>query len=179
LGEVWCFNQGRYFHFTKTGRCIPGEWADGASVVDAVTDPERGIALLMSDGSLGLIGEFPTDGGTNLLGTDGDSPVWLYRTGRVSEPAHPQRAVVHVESDAAEGSQVAVTAVTENGSSPVQIAGETDIVTSDAFARTSEGSRVGGGWWEIALSGGARDRVCALAVEAQGRSAKRAQNDGD
>lgn len=113
MGDVWCLNGTRYLHVTRQAKQITGVWADGRSVVDASSDLRRGLVLQLSDGSLAIVGEYLSDGGTNLEGTNGARPEWLYSTGVEFAARMAERVVIHARLS--EGGEVSVTSETERG----------------------------------------------------------------
>lgn len=111
--NLWCFNEDRFLHFDQDGGWSEGQWADGRQVYAAVSDPLRGVVMQMVDGSLGVIGEFATDGASNLSGTNGIEPTWIYETGKEALELEASRFKANVEGD------VAFQFATENGTSTI------------------------------------------------------------
>lgn len=171
LGEIWIFNENRYLHLTRDGLAIEGEWADGATVYDAASDPEFGLVLLLGSGHLGLIADCPTDGGTTLLGDDGEPFRWEWASAGVEGAMDPKRAVLSVETDA-EAADVRIEADFLDGASVVTVTSAT--VANKPFRRLpAPGERMGGGRGIFTLSGGPRDRVLAAEIDGEARDVPR------
>jgi hypothetical protein len=159
LGEVWCFNEDRVLHLTKTGQWIPGRWGDGREVNDATSDPNRGLVLQMTDGSLGVIGDFPTDGGSDVLGSDGTTFTWLYRPGKRLESGKPLRLQLIWESDA---DAALVVAELETELCPAERMSYTD---SSGSTNVAVSRKHGGDWRDLTLEGSGRDRILQASIE--------------
>ena len=171
LGEVWCFNGTRYLHLTRESRTIKGEWADGRNVVDATSDPKRGLMLQLSDGSIALVGRFVSDGGADLEGTNGTVPTWFYESGVEFAPHGVVRGIVHAVVGAT--GRVAIEVQTERpGTTEIAIATEGERVASLAFPRTPGNGSLS----SFRLSGGAADKVFSATIELTDRKASRALN---
>ncbi len=161
--EIWVFNDSRYLRYTRQGRWNHGEWANGKLVVAAAGDPESGLLLQFSDGTVGLVGDYLTDGGTNLAGDNGTAPAWSYKTKRWVQDAHLQRVLADFETDLDSGlagiSVVAKTSRNEAGATVSLSA------TDQGDAPIPQHEPVNGQWFELELTGSASDRLLSLEVE--------------
>jgi hypothetical protein len=164
LGEVYCFNQNRFLIFSREQHCIPGAWADGRMVEDAYADPLRGIVMQMSDGHLCVIGDFVTDGATNVQGDNGTSFRWLYRSGRVNEAIDVRRAIVRCLSSHANGSSIEVVASGNEDDVRATVDGEFECVRNLSLVRGTN-ARLRS-WFNVEMTGGALDTVFGLSLEA-------------
>lgn len=160
LDEIWCFCQTRYLHRTREGAWVYGEWANGKSVQSVASDPRRGIALQFTDGTVGIIGDFPTDGGTNALGTNGSVPSWSYTTKRHMEPRHIRAG--YCQWTPGSQSDVRLTVNSERATSKAIAFTDAKGVETVQFKRADN---PGGDWWEITVSGLAGDIVEAAVID--------------
>ena len=174
LGEIWCFNGNNYLHFNRQGRQIYGSWADGRSVTDAVSVPYLGLVLQMSDGSLGLIGPYLTDGASDLPGTNGVVPSWRYRTGKVFHPAYPLRAIVHWVGG--NNANLRIIADTENGTGSIVLTDAGENVCNKPFPRIDSNSQtMRGAYVSLDLNGIGGDQILDIVIESQPRAVPRGQ----
>jgi hypothetical protein len=176
LGEIWCFNGSSYLHFNRLGRQIYGEWADGANVIDAVSVPYLGMILQLSDGSLGVIGSYPTDGGADLLGQNGTPVNWSYTTGRRWDPCFIERVSAHWGNGQGVQSNITIQVQTENGQGSVSLQSVGDSACNLPFSRIDNTNQpVRGAWWEATVSGVGADQVYTIEIDAQAKSVPRTQ----
>lgn len=171
FGEIWVFNRGRFLWRSRAGLWSEGVWQDGREVVDAVADPTRGLVLQANDGHLLVIGDFPTDGGTVLAGSDGAAFRWVWSSEEWHERLQPIAVLVHANSDSA--SEVRVDFACENGSASVNFAADSALNQRVNVDRVSRTEPFGGGWGKITLSGLSTDRVTRLEMDAEPRETKR------
>ncbi|GEM_PF-6305578 len=169
LGEIWCFNGVRSLHLTRQGRTIKGEWTDGRGVVDATSDPTRGLILQLSDGSLAVVGPYPSDGGTDLGGTDGVVPTWVYRTGIRLIPHSAGRAVVFAEIGEDGEARLDVETDREDSPASVSLSDSGTRLASLAIDRATGGGEL----VAFTLAGRAQDRVLSVDVELTPRESAR------
>jgi hypothetical protein len=174
LGQIWCFNGNNYFHIRIDMNPISGSWADGRQVVDAVSDPFYGMLLLMNDGSVGVIGDYVTDGGILLAGTDGVPPVWSYTGHRLDEGLQIRRGVIWAETSAV-SMAVDLLVESEQGSAHIDLTGLPPGSISLPFDVLPMGGRLGGATSKLTISGGAQDRVRTVEVEIVKRDVTRGQ----
>lgn len=171
LGEIWAFNESRFLLFSREGHCIPGQWTDGRTVEDAHADPLRGLVMQMGDGHLCVIGEFTTDGASNLAGTNGTAVTWRYESGRTNSPIDVKRVILRVLSTGSNGSNVNVMLSSNEDESEVSLVGADETVESLPVERGTRAQFRS--WFEIEMTGGASDTVFALGLEVEQRSEKR------
>lgn len=159
--EIWVFCKSRYLRYTRQGRWNHGEWANGKQVYAAQGDPESGLILQFEDGTIGLVGEYLSDGGTNLAGSNGSSPTWVYRTKRWLEDVSVGRAKLDMETDAANGKPTVDLRVrTSRNETGTPIEFRDLDQPSLPFPR--DGDPLNGVWFEFELSGAATDRVLSV-----------------
>lgn len=147
LDDVWCFCESRYLHRTREGVWIYGAWANSKSVKAATADPRRGIQLQFTDGTMGSIGDYTTDGGTNAAGSNGTAVTWDYTCKRYTEP-------MQILSAYAEWTGTAPT-IQENSE---RAANKTATFAASGGVETVQYKRSenpGGDWWEFKIAGAA------------------------
>lgn len=154
--EIWVFCEDRYLHLTKEGNWVPGEWANEADVLDARSNPELGLALMFTDGTLGAIGDWKTDGGTAVDGLNGDAPTWEWTSRTIPEELHI--GFVTVKSEYVTAPALSVTAYSERNPSGTSLTlnAVKDFQTKN-FPKDGASSHNGGQWLKLKLSGGPND----------------------
>lgn len=164
FGDIWAFCEQRFICLTRRGSVIPGQWASGAHVHDAVST-KHGLLAQLEDGRMAVVGAYKTDGGTDLAGDHGDVPTWVYRTGQSVEPWSPLRAVVY--SGGATGpSQKSATVKAITAVGDIQLSyPEVEKVRNKPFARFKNSSEPGSGFVTIEVSGSAHDEVYMVEIE--------------
>lgn len=93
-GHLWAFNGSDYLHIWPSGKLCYGQWADGTVVKAVVAHPYYGLLLFSASGSCHVVGEFPTDGGDELDGSDGETVLWEYTSSRLYADADVTRIVL-------------------------------------------------------------------------------------
>lgn len=182
--DIWCFCESRYIHIDmRRGRVLTyGEWATGKQVSMARGDPKRGMVILFSDGTMGVTGEYLTDGALDVNGATGNPPLWRWRGRRFTSPLALQamRCVWENQLAGTQPSMGQITAFSARGS----VSGDSiDFTDADGFGTkpfdpsiVSQNKLVGGDWFELELSGAAWDKVTRLELHAtqdQGKTMKR------
>lgn len=162
--EIWVFNDSRYLRYTRQGRWNHGEWANGKLVVAAAGDPESGLLLQFSDGTVGLVGDYLTDGGTNLAGDNGTAPAWSYKTKRWTEDISVGRASLDMETDATNGKPT-VDLTIRTSRNEVGATVEFRDLDQPSLAFPRDGDPLNGTWFEFEMSGAAADRVLSVDVQ--------------
>lgn len=181
--DIWCLCQTRYIHIDmRRGKTLTyGEWASGKTVAAAKGDPKRGLVMLFTDGSLGVIGPYLTDGGLDLAGLTGTSPSWYWKGKRFTQPTSllAIRAVWENQLVLTQASSGEVTAFSFRGS----VSGDSIDFTEPAGAGTKPfdssivqtNKKVGSEWFEVQVSGSAWDKVTKVELIAVPDQPKRMQ----
>lgn len=156
LDEIWCFCETRYLHRTREGVWVVGAWANDKSVKAATADPRRGIQIQFTDGTVGSIGDYASDGGTNAAGSNGTAPTWDWTTKRYTVP-------MHILSAYAQWSGTAPV-IQENSE---RAANKDATFTASGGVETVQYKRSenpGGDFWEFKISGAANTIVSKASV---------------
>lgn len=167
-GQIWCFNSDRYLHRCRDGRWISGQWADGMVVYAATSDPKRGLVIQTGDGSLGVIGPFITDGGTDVEGTNGIDVEWTYKAGRLQAAGTITRVTGYYVSEEEE-SGVSFGIEGRDDSSSVDCTAVGARQVNKSFRRFKSD------YFDVTISGKARDVVSKVAIEVSPRKVTRGQ----
>jgi hypothetical protein len=181
-GDIWCFNQSRYLHFTRDGYAIEGEWADEATVFDAASDPQYGMLLLLGSGQLGIIADCATDGGVDLAGEEGAEFRWQWESSHMETEVKAGRYSLSIETDD-DVPDVKLKGVFDEGTTEVRVDKFSHDAAHELRAKVEEGSfpmptggRKGGLRGHMTLSGAGRDRVRALSVSIEMQAKRRGGN---
>lgn len=159
--EIWVVCENRYLHFTREGSPIYGEFTAGKSVVGIQTHPEYGMVFLVSDGSLGKVGAWTSDGGTNAAGSNGSAVSWTWRSRRFTEPWNWLGFRALYQGDRGGSSDVRGKVFSERNAAGdyVQFTNALRTVGYDVYPRDMRHAVNGGRWSEIEISGKATDVV--------------------
>ncbi len=171
--EIWVTCENRYLHFTREGTPIYGEFTNGDTVVGIQTNPEYGMIFLLSDGTLGKVGAWKTDGGTDATGSNGAAVSWSWKSRRWVEPLQ-WLGFRSVYASVGTG-QVRGKIWTERNPSTGAAVTFTDVAKTvgfDWYPRDAGHPINGGRWGEIEISGLASDVVYSAVVVTAGAESK-------
>lgn len=170
--EIWVVCENRYLHFTREGTPIYGEFTAGENVVAIVTNPEYGMLFMLSDGAMGKVGNFPTDGGTNAAGDNGSAFSWSYRTRRIIEPMNYIGFRAVYSGSVASDVRGKVFSERNGAGTYVAFTDAAKSVGYENYPRDAGHAVNGGRWSEIEISGKSTDVVYSAIVITHGAEAK-------
>ena len=170
--DIWVMNGDDYLHSPKPLEgmqrfWIPGTWANGKSVQAAWGDPRRGIVIQFTDGTVGQIGDYLSDGGTNTAGDNGTRPTWRWDSKKFNIPVNLEavRAYFAKTSLVSGGESISALKVLCNceqlpltDADAALVFDASDGVQVESWARLVAGGQTGANrWWQLRIQGAAGD----------------------
>lgn len=169
-GHIWLYNRNKYMHRSQDGEWSYGKWSDDRRFKHAVSHNQYGLVTTVvdSDGSsnfsLGVIGDWQKDGGTNALGANGTAVAWYYQTGVSTEDVTIKAARVTTNQAAAPAVSIVVT---HSMGAPFTFT----FTNAAPHKRTTR--PVGGRYVDFKINGAGTDKVYSVKVQVTGRSDRR------
>lgn len=160
--EVWAFNGKKYVHVHPNGLVSVGTYTHTPSIVDALDHQIFGVMVLMSDGQIGVLGDYTTDGGTNAAGSNGSTFTWNAYGRKVLEDAHIIRVMTKIQSPDT-STNVSLEVTTERGGTDILTWAGASASPYKPLPRSSDPAS--GRWFSLKLSGGPTDIVESCTVE--------------
>lgn len=171
--HIWVYCRKKILHMHPDGRWVTGSWADSFVVVGATADAQKGVVLIGTDLTAGLIGQFSTDGGTAVDGTGGTAPEWTYRSGTLYENIIWNQVEIDLASTGTPNVRLKLT--TDQGSQSAKAFTSTADSTKP-IDRTSNSVHNRSRWADFELVGKAIDKVRSVVFEVAPAGRQRGRN---
>ncbi len=148
--DIWVFNGDRALHFTKESGWVRVLWGGSSDAkIFSAYHQTYGLVIGMSSHKFGLIGEFLTDGGTDLPGATGSTFIADFESRKFTDYRKVLRALVNVENPAS-GRTVTLNATSDRGTSENLTFNGANPVYNQSW--NMSGAPSGGRWVKFKLS---------------------------
>lgn len=168
--DIMVFNGAKALHIDTEAGVVRRTWATGDTVSWAGFNHKYGLLTIMATRACGVMGDFLTDGGTDVGGTNGTTFVAEFETKKFTDFAKLLRAQLWCRTPAY-NTDITLTATSDRGGTQaITFTGENPVYNK---AWPANGATSGGRWFKLNLKLNPGTIVEAMIVSATSHDGKR------